>query len=38
MNEVRQKLTRSAYLVALAGSMVAWLWVLYAGMEWAIGA
>ena len=38
MNDLRQKLTRSAYLAALAGSMVAWLWVLYEGLEWVIGA
>jgi len=38
MNEVRQKLARSVYLAAMAGSMVAWLWVLYEGVEWVIGA
>jgi len=37
MNDFRQKLARSAYLVALAASMVGWVWVLYAGAEWILG-
>ena len=37
MNDLRQKLARSVYLAALAASMVAWVWVLYEGVEWVRG-
>jgi len=38
MNGLRQKLARSVYLAALAASMVGWLWVLFTGVEWVVGA
>ena len=38
MNDFRQKLARSAYLVAVATSMIGWVWVLYQSFEWALGA
>ena len=37
MTDFRQKLARSAYLVALAASMAGWVWVLYEGVEWILG-
>jgi len=37
MNSFRQTVTRSVYLVALAASMVGWAWVLFQGVEWALG-
>jgi hypothetical protein len=37
MNGFPQMLARSAYLAALAVSMVGWVWVLYEGLGWALG-
>ena len=37
MNGLRPTLARSAYLTALAISMVGWLWALYEGLEWVLG-
>ena len=38
VNGFRHKLARSAYLAALAASMVGWVWVLFQGVEWVLGA
>jgi hypothetical protein len=38
MNGLRQKLSRSVYLAALAASMIGWLWVLFEGLGWVVGA
>jgi hypothetical protein len=38
MNGLRQKIARSTYLAALAAAMVAWVWVLFEGVEWVLGA
>jgi hypothetical protein len=37
MNDLRQKITRSTYLAALAATMVTWVWVLFEGVEWVLG-
>ena len=37
VNGFRHKLARSAYLAALAASMVGWAWVLFQGVEWVLG-
>jgi hypothetical protein len=38
MNTVRQKLARPVYLAAIAIAMVGWMWVLFQGVEWVLGA
>ena len=37
MKRVRSGFVRSAYLVALATSMVGWVWMLLVGAGWALG-
>jgi hypothetical protein len=37
MNDLRQKIARSTYVAALAAAMVAWVWVLFEGVEWVLG-
>ena len=37
MNDLWQKITQSTYLAALAAAMVAWVWVLFEGVEWVLG-
>jgi hypothetical protein len=37
MKDLRQKIARSTYVAALAASMVAWVWVLFEGVEWVLG-
>jgi hypothetical protein len=34
---MRQYLFRSAYLAAIATAMIGWLWMIFVGLEWAIG-
>jgi hypothetical protein len=38
MIALRQGLARSAYLVAIATAMAGWIWMLFAGIEWMLGA
>jgi hypothetical protein len=38
MNSLRQKLARSTYLAAIAMAMAGWMWMLFAGLEWVLGA
>jgi hypothetical protein len=35
---LRQKLARPVYLTAIALAMVGWMWVLFEGLEWVLGA
>ncbi|SDJ64915.1 hypothetical protein SAMN05444171_1121 [Bradyrhizobium lablabi] len=37
MSDLRPTLARSAYLVALAASMVGWVWMILAGVGWVLG-
>jgi hypothetical protein len=38
MSALRPRLARSAYLAAIATAMAGWMWMLFAGLEWMLGA
>lgn len=38
MSAGRQTLERSIYLAALAISMAGWMWVMFQGLQWVLGA
>jgi hypothetical protein len=37
MTAWRERLARSLYLSAIAMAMVGWIWMLFEGVEWALG-
>jgi hypothetical protein len=38
MSAPRQKLARSVYLAALAIAMAGWMWAMFEGVQWVLGA
>jgi hypothetical protein len=38
VSALRQKLARSVYVPAIAMATVGWMWMLFAGLEWVLGA
>ena len=38
VNALRKKLVRSGYLAAIAMAMAGWMWMLFEGLEWVLGA
>jgi hypothetical protein len=35
--KMRSRVTRVAYLVAIASAMVGWFWLIFMGLGWAFG-
>jgi hypothetical protein len=38
MNILRQKLAQPVYLVAITAAMAGWMWMLFEGLQWMLGA
>jgi hypothetical protein len=38
VSALRKRLARPAYLAAIAMAMVGWMWMLFQGLAWALGA
>lgn len=38
MNIVRQKLEQYVYLAAIASAMAGWMWMIFEGLQWVLGA
>jgi hypothetical protein len=38
VSALRQRIARSAYVAGIAIAMAGWIWMLFVGLEWVLGA